>query len=145
MDVIGFFLVIAGLNHCPRSLLLSCILFFLSYCRPPSESSGVAAVPAAQRPLHALKFFRIHRRNVLRRHHLSGKRLSRTSTTTCIKPYSYSLLTGGEWLGAERVLRQHERGPHADRRQRRRHLRRQHGRKEAPLGRIKESQTPFTS
>ena len=52
---------------------------------------------------------------------------------------------GGEWLSAERVLRQHERGPHADRGQRRRHLRRQHGRQEAPLGRIKESRTSFTS
>ena len=83
VNIIGFFLVIAGLNslnHCPESLLLSCILIFLSFCRPPSESSGVAAVPAAQRPLHALQLFRIHRRNVLRRHHLSGERLRRPST-----------------------------------------------------------------
>ena len=53
-------------------------------------------------------------------------------------------IPGGERRGSERVLRQHERGPHPDRRQRHRHLRGQHGRQEAALGRLKERDSYFT-
>ena len=51
---------------------------------------------------------------------------------------------GGERGCPERVLRQHECGPHPDRGQRRRHLRRQHGRQEATTGRFKGRGSSFT-
>ena len=53
--------------------------------------------------------------------------------------------SGGERRGAERVLRQHQRGPHPDRRQRHRHLRGEHSRQEATLGRLKDRHSSFTS
>ena len=95
LDITGLFYIWNRENEaekCPR--LLSILVLSAIYCygrimyvayntsitwrtilfRPPEKQESVAAISHNQRPLHSLQLLRVHRRHVLRCHHLPGEK-----------------------------------------------------------------------